>query len=167
MFPKWLNYSILALAALAVLVTVLQQDYRPKTPAKLFPDAIEVRAFAWGYGPQGQGVVQLYPEGVTLTPKDVVKLRRAIFWTIPPEAVAACCIPRHSFEFFDAQKRKIGTLEVCFECLCARIDGEAAPSGDHSWLDWNYGAVEEVLASHGIPIEFETDAGSGAERPKQ
>lgn len=37
-------------------------------------------------------------------------------------AVAECYFPRHSIDFYDKNKKQIGRIEFCFECLQARAN---------------------------------------------
>jgi hypothetical protein len=134
-------------------------------PARLFPEATEVRAFAWGVTPDGRA--QVFPDGVPLTKEDVAVLRQSVRWTESPEAIAMCCIPRHAFKFYDEAHNVLGTLEVCFECTCATLEGEDAVDAKRDWLDWDVSAIEAILKARKMPIEFEQDAVSGVERPKR
>jgi hypothetical protein len=142
---------IAALVGLAAIIGITL-NHAPRTAARLFPDAVEVRAFAWSYGPND--IEQVVPEGVVLTAADIAELRTAIYWTTAPEAIVGCCIPRHEFKFYDAARQELGSVEVCFECHCANISGEAASNPEHPWLDWNEGPVARILRRHKLPIDL-------------
>ncbi len=136
--------------AAMVLISALNQD---TVAARMFPEAVEVRVFAWDYV-TGGGEVQAVPEGVVLTREEAEIVRRAIYWQRPPEAVAACCIPRHAFKFYDAEHAEIGSVEVCYECGCARIAGEGAPDSVHTDTGWDAGALASVLQTHKLPVDY-------------
>jgi len=123
-------------------------------PAQLFPSAAEVRLFAWYHGDDGK-TVELEPKGALLSAAQVKSLRGAVFFTEPPPAIAACCIPRHAFKFYDKRKKEIGALDVCFECACARLEGEKPPKPDLMWIEWDYGAIAAIVEAHKLPIRPE------------
>lgn len=135
-----------------------------RVPAQLFRSAAEIRLFAWydDYESPQSTRVQLKPKGVVLTAADAKRLRSSVFFTEPPPAVAACCIPRHAFKFYDKSKKEIGSLAVCFECACARIEGEKPPNADLIWLEWDYAAIAAIVEAHNLPIRPEAPAAAPA-----
>jgi hypothetical protein len=55
--------------------------------------------------------------GVLLTPSQIQRVIRAITKKPPATIVQARCFdPHHGFVFYDARKRPVAWVEVCFEC---------------------------------------------------
>jgi hypothetical protein len=150
-----LNGLVAILVGLTGLIAVffVSVTNHDTVPTRLFPEAVEVRAFAWDYV-AGGGEVQVVPDGVVLAKEEVAIVRRAIYWQRPPEAEAACCIPRHAFKFYDAEHAEIGSVEVCYECRCARIAGEGPPDTVHTDAGWDGGALASVLRAHKLPVDY-------------
>ena len=125
--------------------------------AKLFPEAAEVRLFAWRDVEKNGHFVrqQLVPKGITISRAEEGKLRHSVFFAEPPPAIAACCIPHHMFKFYDRRGTVIGTLEVCFLCACAHLNGENSPKHGLDWIDWNIEAVGEIIKAHRLPLLLE------------
>lgn len=122
--------------------------------ARLFPTATEVRLFAWDFTGVSGKPEQIAPEGVKLTNAEIASLRKVVWFAEEPRAVASCCIPRHSFKFYDKSRKTIGELRVCFECYCASIDGEAPPKETHTWVDWDMAKMKKIVLNHGIATDF-------------
>ena len=135
----------------------IQSLLREEVPAKLFPQAVEVRLFAHGLYASRPFEQELVPAGVPLSQDEIAALRRAVVWVKPPDAIAGCCIPRHQFRFYDAQHHQLGQLEVCFECLCAHIVGEAPPRPDLDWVDWDVSSVDAIITAHNLPTDVVDD----------
>lgn len=123
--------------------------------AHLFPAATEVRLFAWDFTGERGKAEQVVPEGVKLTDAEVASLRKSVWFAEEPQWIAACCVPRHSFKFYDKTRKEIGELQVCFECYCASITGEKPPKETHSWVDWDMKALKQIVQSHGIAADFQ------------
>jgi len=131
-----------------------KRKLKTRRPAQLFRSAAEIRLFAWydDFTTSNVTRVQLRPKGVILTASETQRLRGAVFFTEPPPAIAACCIPRHAFKFYDKQKNEIGALDVCFECSCARIEGEKSPNPNLMWIDWDNAVIAAIVEAHNLPI---------------
>lgn len=121
-----------------------------------FPTATSVRLYAHkdaigiedGIIPKGS-----FPKGGALLTAEEVDIVHASFkWSTPPMMVAACCIPRHAFTFYDSGNRYLGSISVCYECSCANVDGIAAPK-DLEWVEWDAEALAKVIHAHGIKTE--------------
>lgn len=138
-------------------------------PESLFPSAAKVRVFAgpaaWAINIDRQGhatangpspdddraVTVPARDGGWLTPAEIVTLKASVRFTRPPDAMGACCIPRHAFLFYDNAGRYLGHLRVCFECGCAAMEPFRPPSKDRTWIDWNYEALKRIVVAHGLP----------------
>lgn len=99
-----------------------------------------------------------YPEvpaksGGFLSSAEIKTLRKSVFYTLPPPAIAACCIPRHAFLFYDKAGKYLGYLEVCYECGCAQISPEAARDPKLDWIDWDAVALRKIIEAHRLTIK--------------
>ncbi len=91
----------------------------------------EVRAFVWD--PQETMAEELIADDMTFhkgvinkegTPLNAAQVKRVLAaqarrWKKRP--VAACYSPHNAFVFYDAQKKPVAFLEICFDCLGARM----------------------------------------------
>ena len=140
---------------------------RLRTPAELFPSATTVKVYAGRLAvrasPDGRVTASDYGlgdsfnneaapmEGGTLTGEELNLLRRSVSWIPSPPAVLACCIPRHVFTFFDAKNGYLGSLAVCFQCKCARLQpGLAPPNSRVLSLDWDVKSFAKIVEAHGL-----------------
>lgn len=128
----------------------------------LFPEASEVRMFVnrdvVSFDDAGEPSNGTYPEhGILLTEVEAATLRAAVRDVPPPDAIAACCVPRHAFVFYDASGARLGVLDVCFECICANIrDGARLDRPrDVRWLEWDEAAIAAIVTAHGERTTFE------------
>jgi hypothetical protein len=172
--------SIVALAALVLLIGCDQlssehsDDHRAQWEAyerakardtralSLFPEAAEVRLFVnedvISFDENGEPSEGTFPEeGIVLTSAEVEKLRAAVRDVPAPPEVAACCVPRHAFVFFDAQGVRLGALDVCFECICANLWDGARLSERRNvrWIEWDEPTIAEIVRAHGQRTVFE------------
>jgi hypothetical protein len=125
-----------------------------RVSARLFPTVVEVRLFAWQFDGANGEAKQLVPKGMRLRPTEIATLRKSVWFAEEPPAIAACCIPRHAFKFYDRSRKEIGELRVCFECTCANIDGEAPPKEALSWVDWDVAAIGTIVRAHGLATDL-------------
>ena len=100
----------------------------------------EIRAYAWPGKTNGSRVVlddmKLAPDvinkdGAVLTPEQTRKLTAAITGTHPKYDVARCHTPRNAFVFYDAAKKPVAYVEVCFTCFSNRM----SPQGQSPYVD--------------------------------
>jgi len=88
-------------------------------------------------------------DGGWLTPGEVVELKSAVGGLQPLHKLAHCCDPRHAFLFYDASRRYLGYVTVCFECGCAQA---GAPGTDEAEdVSWNESTIAKIAAAHGLP----------------
>jgi hypothetical protein len=90
---------------------------------------VEVRAYA--YNAQGEldrAILKngrldrtvVNKTGIALTALQIKRLVAAVTGKRPaPNGAAACFIPRHAFVFYNAAKKPIAGVELCFECANA------------------------------------------------
>jgi len=100
----------------------------------------EVRAYAWPNDHTTEAVIlrgmTLRPgvinkDGALLTPDQTKRLLAAVTGKHREHAVAACHIPHNAFVFYDAAKKPVAFVEVCFGCLSTRVE----PRGAADWPD--------------------------------
>lgn len=115
----------------------------------------EVRAYAWPNDETTQAVIlpdmSLKPgvinkEGALLTPEQVKKLVAAVTGKHPDYSVAACHIPHNAFVFYDAEKKPVAFVEVCFHCRGVRM----APAGSSPKKDLV--SMASIFAEHKLPM---------------
>lgn len=88
-----------------------------------------------------------------LTAGEVETLRSAVTEGPAPDAVMACCIPRHAFVFYDRSGAKLGALTVCFECSCAGVfDAPTFKARDLEWVYWDEGKLAAIVRAHDLPL---------------
>lgn len=101
----------------------------------------EVRAFVWEptKTPANEALILddftfiagvINKEGSPLTAEQVQRLFQAQSRRYAERRVAGCYRPHNAFVFYDAQKKPVAFLEICFDCLGARSrprDKEADP----------------------------------------
>lgn len=98
---------------------------------------------------QGKVADKSYPaDGILLTAQEMHKVQNALYFVPAPEVVAACCIPRHAFLFYDKSHRYIGSISVCFECGCANVDGESINIPSDRDVGWDEIAIARVIEAH-------------------
>lgn len=97
----------------------------PSPGVELFPTAVAVKAYMFEGEEPGRGVFQDFAtldpsavpaQGVSLSPSQVARVKRAFAAPTGEQGAAACFNPRHGFVFYDAKGQVVGTLDVCFEC---------------------------------------------------
>ena len=86
----------------------------------------EVRAYAWPGNLETTQVIlpamQLKPgvineDGALLTPDQVKRLLAAVNGKHRAYDQASCFIPHNAFVFYDASKKPVAYLEICFACM--------------------------------------------------
>ncbi len=95
----------------------------------------EVRAYAWPDDKETEAVILpgttlkpgvLNKDGAPLTPAQVSRLRSAVTGKQRSDGGAAgCYIPHNAFVFYDADKKPVAFVEVCFMCLGHRAQPKA------------------------------------------
>jgi hypothetical protein len=85
----------------------------------------EVRAYAWPDDKQTEAVILegmalkpgvINPEGNVLTAEQTQALIKAVIGKHPKYPVAACHIPHNAFVLYDAAKKPVAYVEICFGC---------------------------------------------------
>jgi hypothetical protein len=160
-------FKVLKLSLVVVLAGFVA-SCGPRVPAPLFPGATEVRIFAADVPPMidraghvsaqdnrsGPGdPPSILKGGDLLTPQEVTLLRKSVFYTRPPQAIAACCVPRHLFVFYGPNHAFLGDLRVCFQCGCAEIEPSSPASRELNWVTWDEGAVRKIVRTHHLELQ--------------
>lgn len=95
----------------------------------------EVRAYAWPDDKTTQAVILpgmtlkpgvLNKDGAPLTPDQIKRLITAATVQGAAGAIAGCYIPHNAFVFYDAKKKPVAFVEVCFMCRATRIQPKVA-----------------------------------------
>lgn len=63
-------------------------------------------------------------DGALLTDEQVGRLLEAESRRFQPRGVAGCYSPHNAFVFYDAEKKPVAFLKICFDCLGARASPE-------------------------------------------
>lgn len=115
----------------------------------------EVRAYAWPDDKITEAVIlpdkSLKPgvinkDGALLTAEQVKKLLAAVTGKHPEHGVAACHIPHNAFVFYDADKKPVAFVEVCFMCVNHRI----FPKRSWSYIDLV--SLASIFSEHKLPM---------------
>ncbi|WP_206026303.1 hypothetical protein [Roseimicrobium sp. ORNL1] len=115
----------------------------------------EIRAYAWPKEKSPRAVIlegmKLGPgvineEGAVLTPEQSKKLIAAVTGKHPKYPVAACHIPRNAFVFYDAAKKPVAYVEICFKCFNHRI----SPEDSSGYIDLV--ALASIFEAHKLPM---------------
>ena len=115
----------------------------------------EVRAYAWPDDKETEAVIladkSLKPgvinkDGALLTPQQVKQLLAAVTGKHEPHPVAGCHIPHDAFVFYDADKKPVAFVEICFGCLNHRVE----PAGSAPVIDLL--ALASILSAHKLPM---------------
>ena len=112
------------------------------------PAAMEVRVDRAGQVRALAFTHMAVTDGGWLTATERAELRQAIRITHPPDGIAMCCFPRHTFLFYDATSHYLGHLDVCFECGCAQIFPLPPTNRQLNWINWNRQMVGQIVESH-------------------
>jgi len=81
-------------------------------------------------------------DGALLSPEQTKRLRVAITGLHPDYSVAGCFLPHNAFVFYNAEKRPVAFVEVCFDCGGIR----ALLKGAAIWVDMlGLGAIFDEL----------------------
>jgi len=115
----------------------------------------EVRAYSWPADKETEAVIlpdkSLMPgvlnkQGAPLTREQVKHLRAAVTGKHSDLPVAACYVPHNAFVFYDASKKPVAFVEVCFTCLGYR----AEPKTDAENFDLL--ALAKIFGEHRLPM---------------
>jgi len=115
----------------------------------------EVRAYAWPDDHTTEAVILdgmtlkagvINPEGALLTAPEVKQLIAAITGRHPSYPVAACFNPHNAFVFYDAEKKPVASVEVCFSCRGIH----AVPKGAEITID--HIALATIFDAHKLPM---------------
>ena len=95
----------------------------------------EVRAYAWPDDKSTPAVIlkemtlkpgAINPDGAVLTAEQTKLLIKAVTGKRPGYPVAMCHIPHNAFVFYDASKKPVAFVEICFGCSNHRISPKGA-----------------------------------------
>lgn len=115
----------------------------------------EVRAYAWPDDKSTMAVILegmtlkdgvINPNGAVLTPEQTKTLVGAVTGKRPEYPVAMCHIPHNAFVFYDAAKKPVAFVEICFGCSNHRI----SPKGAAENLDLV--ALATIFDAHKLPM---------------
>jgi len=125
----------------------------------------EVRAYAWKTGADGpppeenliredmtlvDGVIN--KDGGVLTAEQVKRLLAAVTGEHEKHPVAECYTPHNAFLFYNAEKKPVAYVEICFDCLSTRKSQQKAPE----WVDLP--ALAKLFEELKLPIGKYADA---------
>jgi len=132
-------------------------------------DFVEVRAYAWRQSKDKDyrhiilddmtfvpGVIN--PDGAVLTPEEVNRLRAPLTGNHPGYTRAMCYVPHNAFVFYDAAKKPVAFLEICFSCYGTRPFSIKGVS--HSV---DLPALASIFAAHKLPLTGQADVGVQAD----
>ncbi len=139
------------------LLLILLLSSVPALAAERWPAVpfSEVRAYAWPADTEVEAVIlpdkSLLPgvlnaNGARLTSKEVRRLRNAVTGQHADHPIMACYTPHNAFVFFDARKKPVAFVEICFTCLMYR----AEPAGVAQNFDLL--ALARIFSAHRLPM---------------
>ncbi|GEP44919.1 hypothetical protein BGE01nite_42100 [Brevifollis gellanilyticus] len=115
----------------------------------------EIRAYAWPDDKSTEAVILdgmalkegcINPDGAVLTPEQTTALIAAVTGKHPDYPVAACHIPHNAFVFYDAGKKPVAFVEICFGCSNHRI------TADGSAENLDLVAIAKIFDAHKLPM---------------
>lgn len=86
----------------------------------------EVRAFAWDLKTREDSLIRddftlvdgvINKDGAVLNADQTKRLLAAQARRFEPRPLAGCYIPHNAFVFYNAEKKPVAFLEICFDCL--------------------------------------------------
>lgn len=102
-------------------------------------DFVEVRAYAWPIesmeNQKGEYVIledmSLKPgavnkDGTILSADQVRRLLLAVTGEHKDHPIASCYMPHNAFVFYNAERKPVAFVEICFDCLSERIGPKGA-----------------------------------------
>jgi len=132
---------------------------------RIFPNATEVRLFIDTEQNDPNGHLILAPaNGHKLTADQRETLEKSLIWNenYGKEPMAACFIPHHFFQYFDAKHRKLGEIAVCFCCAGVEVDkANGRPIYPLHRLNMDYPQVKALVRRMGEPTDIECSDGDG------
>lgn len=128
----------------------------PVSASPPWPDIpfTEVRAYAWPTDLRTNAVIlpgmkplpgSLRPEGIPLSPQQVTRLQTAVTGRFPEVVQAFCYVPHNAFIFYNADKKPVAYVEICFTCGGYR----AAPKGTAK--NYDLPALAKLFHELGLP----------------
>jgi hypothetical protein len=149
MKTSWIRFAVLAIVLLSRAIFAAEEW--PGVPF------VEVRAYAWPLeNEKGDRKVILAgmrlredvinPEGAVLSADQVKRLQAAVTGEHAEHALIRCYDPHNAFVFYDADKKPVAFVEVCFRCVGAA----AVPPGTARWKD--FPALAKIFAELKLPI---------------
>ena len=158
MKTPWMKFAIFAILLLTRAVSAAEN-----WPALPFA---EVRAYAWPDDPDknGKNVILagmnlrkdvINPDGAILSPDQIKRLQAAITGVHPEHGLMRCYSPHNAFVFYDAEKKPVAFVEICFDCLNARTEPDtAAKWKDFPALAAIFGELKLPMGSWSDPAKF-------------
>lgn len=121
----------------------------------------EVRAYAWDVHRKGSGSLDgvirddmtfeagvLNKDGAKLSPEQVKRLLAAVTGEHDPHPTPGCYNPHNAFVFYNADKKPVAFVEICFDCLIYRISPDDPVPG----IDLLSLAV--IFTEHKLPVGY-------------
>jgi hypothetical protein len=151
------DYTAVQAREEAELKAQIEQDAafeaaRKSVPFVPFPDAAEVRLVYHDMsvsidkaGQANEGALR----PIVLNASQAEIARASFMWKTPPAYMAACCIPRHAFTFYNDRGAFLGSVTFCLECGCTETNGVTAPAG-MDWIEWDEPKLVGLIRSLGV-----------------
>jgi len=126
-------------------------------PNLVVPSAqTDVSGWVWAFFPSDQLIREdmtflgrvINQNGAPLNAQQVKRLLKAESRRFQPRGVAGCYIPHNAFVFYDAEKKPVAFLEICFDCLGARVIPE------DPGFDPDYFALAVLCTELKLPLGF-------------
>lgn len=115
----------------------------------------EVRAYAWPNNLNPERVILadmklekgvINPSGALLTAEQTKTLLTSVTGQRPGYPVGMCHVPHNAIVFYDADKKPVAFVEVCFGCSTSRI----LPAGAVASIDLV--AIAGIFDAHKLPM---------------
>ncbi len=114
------------------LSVMAHKDFGASSEEPVWPGVqfTEVRAFAWPKDDDTKAVIlenmtlksgAINPVGAVLTPEQTKALISAVTGKSPDYLFKGCYEPHNAFVFYDAAKKPVAFVEICFTCFSHRI----------------------------------------------
>ena len=147
----------------------VNQGYIRETAVHPFPEASEVRLLVGEPEYTLRDGVPIHPgkPGRLLTPEQRRQFEALLKVLTPVDlspqesrefgAMAACFIPHHFFQYFDARGHQIGEIAVCFCCGGIEMAPDRLNLKDDRVFSVNYAKLEPLVQSWGERTNIDCD----------
>lgn len=135
------------------------------TSVEIYPSAVEVRLMTFDSS-KAEGEKEVDHGRLTGAQRRAVERTISIANYGPGTATAAACfVPHHFLQYFDANGQKVGEIAICFCCAGIRsdpmIEAPLPPGAETSDLTFDYEALKAVFKSMGVPTDIACAPGEG------